>query len=81
MKNQSRSARLYFFSAILIIVLGLALAAHAQSGAIIGSLQPVATFAGLVSDGVGNIYGVENATAANYLSFRPDQVVGASQRL
>jgi uncharacterized repeat protein (TIGR03803 family) len=51
-------------SAVLIVILGLTLAAQSQSGAIIGSLQPVATFAGLVSDGSGNIYGVENAGVA-----------------
>ncbi len=50
-------------SAVLIVTL-LTLAAQAQSGAIIGSLQAVATFAGLVSDGSGNIYGVENAGVA-----------------
>src|SRR5271169_483841 len=51
-------------SAVLIVSL-LTLAANAQSGAIIGTLQPVATFAGLVSDGSGNIYGVENAGASS----------------
>jgi uncharacterized repeat protein (TIGR03803 family) len=50
---------------VVTIILGLTLAAHAQSGAIIGSLQSVATFAGLVSDGSGNIYGVENAGVAS----------------
>lgn len=52
------------FSALLAVLL-LTLAAQAQSGAIIGSLQAVATFAGLVSDGAGNIYGVENSGVAS----------------
>lgn len=49
----------------VLTVLLLTLAAQAQSGAIIGSLQAVATFAGLVSDGAGNIYGVENSGVAS----------------
>jgi hypothetical protein len=46
---------------VLAANLGLSPAAHAQSGAIIGSLQSVATFASLARDSSGNIYGVENA--------------------
>ncbi|MGD0270368.1 MAG: choice-of-anchor tandem repeat GloVer-containing protein [Candidatus Sulfotelmatobacter sp.] len=52
-------------SAVLAVTLGLSLSAHAQSGAIIGSLQSVATFASLVRDSSGNIYGVENAGEAS----------------
>src|SRR5580700_9818829 len=48
-------------SAVLAITLGLTPPAHSQSGAIIGSLQSVATFSSLVRDSSGNIYGVENA--------------------
>ena len=51
-------------SAVLAASLGLSPTAHAQSGAIIGSLQSVATFASLVRDISGNIYGVENAGVA-----------------
>jgi hypothetical protein len=47
-------------SAAVAMILALPHTARAQSGAIIGSLQSVATFASLVRDSSGNIYGVEN---------------------
>lgn len=50
---------------ILALAIGLTIASQAQTGTIIGSLQSVATFTGLVMDGSGNIYGVENSGAAS----------------